>query len=90
LRSTEEGPLWKLLEDYATPLKEVFLKYGLTEGHSAFKTRYNFFHWADSDMKRANRELGEAHHNYCRARYSVESLEREVREAKALEKFESA
>lgn len=87
----QEGRLWKLLEEYATPLKDVFGKYGLTVPRFAFRTPWRFFFFCgDSDLKSANREVGEAHDAYARARLNVEILERELKQAGALEKFKSA
>jgi hypothetical protein len=89
----EEGPIWKLLEEYSRPLEEIFARYGLsvtvpTVMDRPLKPPYRFLD--DPGLKELDLAAGRAHEEFCQAKRNVETLERELKEIKALEKFESA
>ena len=88
---SEEGGIWKLLQRYSKPLEEIFTRYGLGvigAADSPLKLPYRFLE--DHGLKELNLAVGEAHESFCRAKRDVGVLERQLKEAGAREKFESA
>jgi hypothetical protein len=89
----EEGPIWKLLEEYSKPLEKILARYGLsvtvpTVMDRPLKLPYRFLE--DPRLKEYNVAVGRAHEEFCEAKGKAEALEVELKEIKALEKFESA
>jgi hypothetical protein len=92
----EEGPLWKMLEAYREPFVLVFAKYALktdeqsTSGYRLDLTRLAYHFLKDRGLEEFNKSLGKAHREYCETRFKLESWERKLDRAKALEKFSKA
>jgi hypothetical protein len=79
------GPIWKTFQNFSRSLENVFTRYGLKVGDS-----FNPMILHLQAVLIPNRAVGDAHANYCRAKYRCDSLEDALKEAKAREKFESA
>jgi len=79
------GTIWKTFQNFSRSLENVFTRYGLKVGDS-----FNPMILHLQAVLIPNRAVGDAHANYCRAKYRCDSLEDALKEAKAREKFESA
>lgn len=91
-----DGSIWKLIEGYSRRVSEIFSRYDL-KVHSPIglwdyqkdllKPLHGFFEI--HKLKEFNDALGKAHSEYCNMRSRIESFEQELKQARALEKFQS-
>ncbi len=90
----EDGPIWQSLQKYSNDLESIFKKFGfkVEEGYYGSPFRLHIPRGAGGrkdELEDLNKAVGPAGREYYDLKFKVTCLERELKETKAREKFES-